>query len=346
MKKSIYLFSMLLFLLATAAGCSDKGEELELDFLELESANVSFDAFGGDGEIIVKSTAGVTASVAAAWCTPAVSGNKVTVAVSPYGGLLGRATVVTLVSAGKTVQVPVAQSGMDFKLETNIVRMPSTAGDATMPLHCPIPVMAQCSATWLTINVTAGNVLELQAEANPNRPRTGLVTLTAGDLTLVVKVMQDGDLPSPLIEWFATMDTYGYLRAGSNSAMVVLERCATALNNALLEDLRYIIVGNSPFNNFSGRGFIFGSYSYLDRQTTNVQFLYTFKAEGKTVAITYSEEGYYAEWYHIFYASFLDAITNKSPYYMTPNDFETPTEIVLTSVADPDFYLVINDFGK
>ena len=72
MKKLIYLLSTLLSL-ATAVGCSDWGEEPDMNILELESANVSFDAFGGARDIIVKSTGDVTASCSDAWCTVAVS---------------------------------------------------------------------------------------------------------------------------------------------------------------------------------------------------------------------------------------------------------------------------------
>jgi hypothetical protein len=191
MKKSVYLFSISLFLLATATGCSDWGEEPELSILELESANVSFDTFGGSGEIVVRSTAGVTASSAATWCVTTVSGNKVTVTVPPYGELLGRATVVTLVSGRKKVPVPVTQSGMELKIESKTVELPGTASDTTLQVNCPLPVTPQSSATWLVAGITAGNILELHATANDRyAPRAATVTLTGGDLTVAVTVTQ------------------------------------------------------------------------------------------------------------------------------------------------------------
>jgi hypothetical protein len=195
MKKSVYLFSISLFLLAVATGCSDRGEEPELNILELESANVSFGPYGGSGEIIVKSTAGgVTASSAATWCTATASGNKVTVTVPSYGELLGRATVVMLVSGGKKVQVPVMQSGLELKVESKAVEIPAIASDTTVQVSCPVPVTAQSSADWLIINVTADNVLELHAIANDDSfaPRTATVTLTGGDLAATITVTQKG----------------------------------------------------------------------------------------------------------------------------------------------------------
>jgi hypothetical protein len=196
MKKSVYLFSILLFLLATATGCSDKGEEPELNFLELESANVSFDSYGGEGDIVVKATAGVTASSAATWCTTTTSGNKVTVTVPLYEELLGRSTVVTLVSGGKKVLVPVTQSGLELKVESKTVELPGTASDTTLQINSPVQVTAQSNATWLTVNLTAANVLELHAAANNASfaQRTAVVTLTAGPIEVAVTVIQKGAL--------------------------------------------------------------------------------------------------------------------------------------------------------
>jgi hypothetical protein len=193
MKKSVYLFSMLFFLLAAASGCSDWGEEPELNILELESANVSFDEYGGSGEIVAKSTAGVTASSAATWCATAVSGNKVTVTVPSYDELLGRATVVTVVSGGKNVQVPVTQSGLEFHVESTTVELTRAASSITLQVSCRLPITVQSSATWLTASVVAGTALELQATANASfAPRTATVSLTAGILETIITVTQTG----------------------------------------------------------------------------------------------------------------------------------------------------------
>jgi hypothetical protein len=190
MKNLVYLFSIALCLSAVT-GCSDWGEEPDLNILELESANVSFDAYGGSGEIVAKTTAGVTASSAATWCTTAISGNKITVTVPPYGELLGRSTVVTVISGGKNVPVPVTQSGLELKIESRTVELPDVESDTTLQITCPIPVTVQSSATWLVADVTAGNVLRLHAEANGSlAQRTATVTLTAAPIEVTVTVIQ------------------------------------------------------------------------------------------------------------------------------------------------------------
>jgi hypothetical protein len=189
MKKTVYIFSALLCL-AAVAGCSDWGEVPELNILELESANVSFSAYGGTGDIVVKSTAEVTAGCGDAWCTAAVSGNKVTVTVPASGELLGRATVVTVASAGKSVQVPVAQAGVQIEFDRSPVILSGDAGSVTLPVNAPVPVTATSPATWLVPNIS-GNSLTLRAEANPGfAARAATLTVSAGSLTVPMAITQ------------------------------------------------------------------------------------------------------------------------------------------------------------
>jgi hypothetical protein len=192
MKKLIYLFSVLLCV-ATVVGCSDWGEEPALNLLELESANVSFDAYGGSGDIVVKTTGGVTAASAATWCTTAVSGNKITVTVSVNGELLGRSTVVTVTSDAKTVQVPVTQSGVQIELSHTPITMPNTASDTTLRVRAPMPLTVTSSATWLVPSIT-DSVLTIHAEASLSLiVREATVSVTAGSFTKSIVVAQ---LPS------------------------------------------------------------------------------------------------------------------------------------------------------
>jgi hypothetical protein len=189
MKKTVYIFSALLCLSAVA-GCSDWGEVPELNILELESANVSFSAYGGTGDIVVKSTAEVTAGCSDAWCTTAVSGNKVTVTVPASGELLGRATMVTIVSAGKKAQVPVAQAGVQIEFDRSPIILSGDAGSATLLVNAPVPVTATSPATWLVSNIS-GNSLTLRAEANPAfAARAATLTVSAGSLTVPVAITQ------------------------------------------------------------------------------------------------------------------------------------------------------------
>jgi hypothetical protein len=189
MKKIIYAFPVLLCL-AAAVGCSDWGEEPALNILELESANVSFDAFGGSGDIVVKSTDNVTASCSEAWCATAVSGNKVTVTVPANGELLGRTTVVTVISGMKKVQVPVTQSGVLIDFDRSPLTLSGEAGDTTMLINAPVPLTVTSSATWLAPSITDA-ALTLRAEDNPAfTSRSSTLTLTAGSFSVAVEVTQ------------------------------------------------------------------------------------------------------------------------------------------------------------
>jgi hypothetical protein len=189
MKKSVYLFSVLLCLSAVAA-CSDWGEEPELNILELESADVSFNAFGGTGNIVVKSAGGVTAACDDSWCTLAVSENKVTVTVPANGELSERSTVVTVISGAKKVQVPVTQSGVQIELDRSLITLPGEASDTSLAVNAPIPLTATSSATWLVPSIS-GATLAFHAEANPDFiVREATVSVTAGSFTTSVVVAQ------------------------------------------------------------------------------------------------------------------------------------------------------------
>jgi hypothetical protein len=191
MKKSIYLFSMWLFLLAGATGCSDWGEEPELNTLELESADVSFDAYGGTGTIVVKSTAGITASCGEAWVSISVSGNTVALTVGPNGEMLSRSTAVTVMSSEGKIQVPVTQSGVMIDFDRSAITLPVEGCDTLLPINSPIPVEVKSSAAWLIPSVS-GTTLTLHAGANPSfsAARAATLTLTAGSFTFPVSVTQ------------------------------------------------------------------------------------------------------------------------------------------------------------
>jgi hypothetical protein len=157
-----------------------------------------------------------------------------------------------------------------------------------------------------------------------------------------------GAPPPPLNVWFATMtaNRYGYLRAYSNSVLAFINMCEANVLNEYNEELVYILFGNSPFASSPGQGVIFGSYNPTDDKVWIAQFFYTFTPVGDELAIAYSGTGRNGTLYLPFLAPLLNALTDKSPYIVTGNDPISPTEVTLTSAADPDFYFVITDFDK
>jgi hypothetical protein len=189
MRNLIYLLPAILCLAALTA-CSDKGEDAGMNTLELESAGVSFDARGGTGSIIVKSTGGVTAVSDALWCTFTVWGSRVEVTVPAYNELSARATLLTLFSEGRKVQVPVMQSGVQIAVE-RFITLPPTENDLALPLHSAVqPVEVNSPALWLAAGMSGDNLI-LHASANSTeRKRTATISLTAGPLTAQVTVTQ------------------------------------------------------------------------------------------------------------------------------------------------------------
>jgi hypothetical protein len=187
--KTIHLFPAILGLLA-AAGCSDWGDDPGMNALEVETADVTFSAYGGTGSIVVKSAGGVTPASSATWCVVAGVGSRVEVTVPVNNDLLARAAAVTIRSGAQHVQVPVLQAGAQIEVERHITI--SAAGGATiLPVHTPCPpVTASANATWLATSIV-GDQLILNALPNTTAAaRTATLSLTAGPLTAQVAVTQ------------------------------------------------------------------------------------------------------------------------------------------------------------
>ncbi|MDR3181230.1 MAG: DUF4302 domain-containing protein [Prevotellaceae bacterium] len=165
----------------------------------------------------------------------------------------------------------------------------------------------------------------------------------AGHITIEL-----GPPPPPLNVWFATMKSYGYfLLKGSNSVMALVDQCSMVLGNNYGETLVGAIVGDSPLPRDPGRGFIFISHNPSIGHYYYSQFIFDFIPEGNNLRIEYANKsGADGAWYEMEYAQFRREITRKSPYSITANDPVFPDEVILTSVADPDFYFMVSDFGK
>jgi hypothetical protein len=177
MRTSVYLLSIAL--LVAAAGCSDKGEAPGMNILELESADVSFGAEGGTRHIVVKSTGSVTAASAVTWCAVAAQGNRVEVTVPVNDSLLARSTAVTLISAGKMVQVPVLQSGVQIEVARSVA-IDAREQDVVLPFKSSRPVIATTNVLWLSFPLIVGDRLVMHASANTfTVERTATVTITA-----------------------------------------------------------------------------------------------------------------------------------------------------------------------
>lgn len=196
MKKLLYLLPAVLCL-ATLAGCSDWGEDPGMNTLELESADVSFNALGGMGSIVVKSTgSSLVATTGDKWCAASVSGRTVDVLVTVNNALLARSTAITLVSGERKVVVPVTQSGVQIDID-RAVTLPAAVGSTVVkPVDAsgtPLSVRVNSPApSWIEAAISGSDLVVQATKSNEtSTARTATLSLTAGPLTAQIKVTQE-----------------------------------------------------------------------------------------------------------------------------------------------------------
>ena len=182
-------------LLALVAFASCRRQEAEpLDWrtkLQVVESDLVFTPVGGTGTITLNST-GVTATSDASWCQTSVSGDKVSVTVSEWGGLESRYTKVLVSKDGETVSVPVAQTGVNLggiEIESEI-SLKGAAATFTYPCTANTAITATSEEGWIT-PVLEEDELKISVAANPDKAvRFGTVTITVGDVVKEVSVTQ------------------------------------------------------------------------------------------------------------------------------------------------------------
>jgi hypothetical protein len=214
MKRLLYI--ALSLVAAAFVACDNTSEigEVDLGYLKIVSSDVNFNYAGGSGEIVVDTTAPVTAVVAGdgAWATASVNGNIVTVTVPAYSGMAARNSSVTVSAGNRNVIVPISQSSLAVVLASNSTIVAKEGGEVTVGYTIITPA-GETPATFENVNVTvvsdqpwvtgaiAGNQLRLTVAANSNYfNRAAIVSLVSYNETLAPQfaVLQTGEVITEL----------------------------------------------------------------------------------------------------------------------------------------------------
>lgn len=194
MKKIFSIITLCLCTLLVA--CSD--EEAVTSSLQVVATDgIDFSAASGEGTITVSATEAITATSNKDWCTTAVEGNVVHVAVTTSSEVTSRIALVTISAGTSSVDVPVIQAGavtivddynlyyccgydggeFDFSFKTN----------SSYSVEVP-----EEAAGWLTYTYdTENNVLKFNVAASADKtPRGAEVKLSAGAKELVLSLSQ------------------------------------------------------------------------------------------------------------------------------------------------------------
>ena len=179
----------------TACG-SDDASYHATPTLEIEAADVLFEAEGGDGYITANTTSELTATTESNWVTVSVTGNVVTVTADPNITLDGRSAVIKLSAGGTEATVTATQKASIYGISS----LEYEIGDYEASLDIPVvhsqPVTVESNTDWLTaVFNEETNQIELIAENNDNEEaREGTITVTMGDYSDEVTITQIGFL--------------------------------------------------------------------------------------------------------------------------------------------------------
>ena len=199
MKKSIIMMVMtVLALVSCRREPLDPGSNYAAEpALEIVSKDVIFQAPGGVGSIVVKSTGkDLLASSQNPWLTISVSGNQVTLVAEENMDIESRYSVVTLVSGEQAATVVAQQFGITSELiwDDEYV-FPSAGGDVTLKHNKEGYVQVDVVGKWISAEVDdEAKTLAITVAKNLyNVEREGTVTFTSGEDVRVIRIRQEAN---------------------------------------------------------------------------------------------------------------------------------------------------------
>lgn len=193
MKKIISLVALLAGIVFVTSCSSDDASYVPTPKLEIKSAQVLFDAEGGDGSIVLNTTGTVTATTDASWLSLAVQGNTVTVTANPNITLNGRSAVINLASGDTQAQVTATQKGSVYGLYSDLdLKFDDAARSLSISIDHPSTVQLKPLADWITATFDdATNEITVQIpQNNSGWRRSGKLVVETAGLRDTLKITQ------------------------------------------------------------------------------------------------------------------------------------------------------------
>ena len=249
--KKILSFIVLLAGVTMFTSCGDDDATYQATpKLEIASADVLFEADGGDGSIVVNGSGTVTATTDASWLTLSVQGSQVIVTAQPNLTLDGRSAVIKLVSGSTEAQVTATQKSSVY----GVPSLEYEIGDYQASLDIDVvhnqKVTVESQSEWLTATFNEGtSQIEIVAEDNNEAdPHVGIVTVTMGDYSNDIVITQQGFLLEPETDKIKSTNEAGdYTISISHSRAVTVksnDEWVTATWNARTNVLSCSITAN------------------------------------------------------------------------------------------------------
>ena len=134
------------------------------------------------------------------WITATVDGNRIDITVDQNNALTGRSGTITVKCGNATDNISIIQSGIIFKYDdVSTIDIDSDAWSQSYKAEATLPVSVTSDSEWLKASLTDG-ILTIAADRNTKlQARTGIVTISVGNLTNDITVNQ-GPLIFPLVK--------------------------------------------------------------------------------------------------------------------------------------------------
>lgn len=199
MKKIFSFIALLAGVISFTSCSSDDATYQATPKLEVTSADVLFEAAGGNGNVVVNASGAVTATTTANWLTLSVQGNNVVVSANPNITLEGRSGLIKIVSGDTEAEVTATQKGSVYGIPSLEYKMGDYQASLNIDVVHNLAVTVESQADWLTaVFNEETSQIELVAEDNNEAdPRVGTVIVTMGEYIDKIAVTQSGFLLEP-----------------------------------------------------------------------------------------------------------------------------------------------------
>lgn len=194
--KKILGFATLSLALIFASCQEDEKQKAVLELVSAETVSVS--ATGGEQTIQVNSNSALTAKSSASWVTVAVKDNNtVTATVAAYDGADARSATVTISNESELtpLNVRINQAAVQFDFNPKDYEFEAEGGSYSFPYTAETTLTAvadEGGEDWLTVNVTASEVVLTAAANEAITPRVSVVEWTIGSAKGEFEVSQKG----------------------------------------------------------------------------------------------------------------------------------------------------------
>ena len=235
MKRLLYISVLSLFCFFAFTSCNDD-ENITEPGPNIEKSNVTFDAVGGSGTIVVSAKGSPTASADKDWCSVVnISGKTVNISVPTNNDLQGRTALVSIKADGQTLTVPVTQTGVILALDNESLLFPRNESTKNViVLKNSLPYNVTSSESWLSYAII-GNTIEITASASTLVKREANLTLTCGSVVKKIHITQ-----SLVYQDFIGSYTFDFIRSS-----VAISRNVTVSQKTV--DRLLTVTGACPF---------------------------------------------------------------------------------------------------